>query len=93
MTGHVFHPGHDELHGVTVVVDTSAGQTIVGRFHDVENGTMRLHDVAIHEGGEADSRAEFLRRTQKFGVRVDRKFIAVPEAAVVGLVRLSALSA
>ena len=78
MTGHVFHPGHDELHGVTVVLDMRNGRTIVGRYHDTEAGRMRLHDVAMHDPASGVSREEFLARTLKFGVRAEAKFLAVP---------------
>lgn len=85
MPGHVFHPGHAELHGVTVVLDTSDGRTIVGRYHDTENGVVRLHDVAVHDGVGGVSREEFLQRTLKFGVRTEHKFLPVPAETVTAM--------
>ena len=32
MTGFVLHPGHHELHGITVVVETVGPLTYVARF-------------------------------------------------------------
>lgn len=93
MAGHVFHPGHDELHGVTVVLELRDGGTVIGRYHDTENGSLRLHDVAVQRPGDHGSRAEFLARTLKFGVRSDTKFLAVPEADVERMTPLNALSA
>ncbi|HXE56546.1 MAG TPA: hypothetical protein VNK43_00955 [Gemmatimonadales bacterium] len=89
MAGHVFHPGHHELHGVTVVLETSGGTTYVGRFHDVEGGVVRMHDVAVHDPAASDvGRDDFLRRTLKFGVRADRKFLTIPEGEVTRITPL-----
>lgn len=83
MAGHVFHPGHAELHGVTVVLDTSDGRVVVGRYHDTENGQLRLHDVAVHDPAATGvDRDEFLAKTLKFGVRAEHKFLAVPAETV-----------
>lgn len=88
MSGHVFHPGHHELHGVTVVLD--AGATLwVGRFDSVTPKGLLLHDAgAYREGVSAGTREEFLRRTLKFGVRVEQKHVVVAEAEVRGVRRL-----
>jgi len=82
VAGHVFHPGHAELHGVTVVLDTTDDRTIVGRYHDTENGVVRLHDVGVHAADAGVTREEFLRRTLKFGVRTEHKFLGVPAETV-----------
>lgn len=92
MTGHVFHPGHHELHGITVVVDTRDGRTYVGRFDKEDTSGMHLLNVAIHD--EADtttSREEYLRRTVKFGVRAEQKHLVVPAGDVVSIRRLAEL--
>ncbi len=53
MSGHVFHPGHEELHGVTVVVEGASGRTYVGRYHErVERG-IAMRDVATHDPAAA----------------------------------------
>lgn len=91
MSGHVFHPDHEALHGITVVLDTADGRTIVGRYHDAEGGVVKLHDVAIYVAG-AVSREDYLRRTLKFGVRTEHKFLAVPTAAVRGITPLGELA-
>ena len=90
MTGHVFHPGHHELHGVTVVVDAGA-RTFVGRFDKVEEGMVQLLNVGVHDS-TATPREEFLRKSHKFGVRVDLKHLALPEAEVRSLVPLAELT-
>lgn len=79
MSGHVFHPGHDELHGITVVLEGASGITYVGRWHEqVEKGVV-LHDVATHDPAAGQTRAEFLARTLKFGVKPEQKTVVVSE--------------
>jgi hypothetical protein len=91
VAGHVFHPGHEALHGVTVVVDTTDGRTIVGRYHDTENGAVRLHDAGVHQSAGGVSREEFLAKTLKFGVRAEHRFLAVPAESVTAMRPLNEL--
>jgi len=80
MTGHVFHPGHEELHGVTVVVRGSSGRSWVGRYHERTERGILLHDVAIHDPATAPvDRDTWLARLRKFGVKVDAKHAVIPD--------------
>jgi hypothetical protein len=82
VSGHVFHPGHDELHGITVVLEGASGKTYVGRWHEqVEKGVV-LHDVATHDPVGGLSREDFLSRTIKFGVKPEQKTVVVTEVLV-----------
>jgi hypothetical protein len=93
VTGHVFHPGHDALHGVTVVLDTTGTRTYVGRFDSQDGAGVHLLDVGVHDRADpAVSKDDFLRRTLKFGVRVDRKHLIVPPGEVANVVPLSAIN-
>jgi hypothetical protein len=85
VSGHVFHPGHSALHGITVVLDTRQGSTYVGRFHEETPRGMLLHDAAGFDPAAGGTRDEFLRRTAKYGVRIDHRSIVVPSAEVAGL--------
>ena len=90
MTGHVFHPGHHALHGITVVLQTTGTTTYVGRFDTQDESGVHLLDVAVHEPGDSTpARDEFLRRTLKFGIRVERKHLLVPSREVATIVPLS----
>jgi len=92
MTGHVFHPGHEELHGVTVVVEGNAGLTYVGRYHEQTPRGVLLHDVAVHDAGSSDhSVPSWLRRLAKFGIQIDRKSAVVPLEELIRVVRLTDL--
>ncbi len=90
MSGHVFHPGHEELHGVTVVVESPSGVIWVGRYHERTDRGVLMHDVAIHDPATgAEARADWLRRQLKFGIRVEQKHLTVPNDQARRIVRLS----
>lgn len=94
MSGHVFHPGHQELHGITVLVETSGPVTYLGRFDSEDGEGVHLLDVGVHDGGVgAGSKEDYVRRSIKFGVKVDRKHLVVPRADVARIVRLTELEA
>ena len=89
MSGHVFHPGHEELHGVTVVVESQNGVAWVGRYHERTDRGVLLHDVAIHDPTSADQTREvWIQRLLKFGIRIDQKHVVVPDADASRIVRL-----
>lgn len=78
MTGHVFHPGHDELHGVTVVVAGNSGRTYVGRWHEQTGRGITMHDVAIHDPANNPLALEaWLARQRKFGVAVSEQHLII----------------
>jgi hypothetical protein len=89
VTGHVFHPGHQELHGVTIVLETRGSRTYVGRFHSQDEHGVELHDVGVHDGlPGGTSREEFLRQCNKFGIRPEHRDLFVPSDEVVSISRL-----
>jgi hypothetical protein len=83
----VFHHGHHELHGVTVVVETAGPLTYVGRFDTEDASGVHLLDVGVHDGATG-TREEFVRRSARFGVRPERRHLVVPRAEVVRITRL-----
>jgi len=89
MSGHVFHPGHQELHGVTVVLETHGGRTYVGRFDSQDERGVHMHDVGVHDAAAAAaSKEEFLRRCDKFGIRPEHRDLLVPADDVASITRL-----
>jgi hypothetical protein len=83
MPGHVFHPGHQELHGVTVVLETRGSKTYVGRFDSEDASGVHLHDVGVHDSAVGSvSKEEFLRRCDKFGIRPEQRDLLVPAGEV-----------
>jgi len=87
----VFHPGHHELHGVTVVVETAGPLTYVGRFDTEDEAGVHLLDVGVHDAAAGGTREDFVRRSARFGVRSDRKHLVVPLAEVARITPLGAM--
>jgi len=85
-SGHVFHPGHADLHGITVVLEAAGDVLYVGRYHEETPRGVLLHDVAEHRGPVG--RDEFLQRTLRFGVHAQHQHLVVPTGDVRRLVRL-----
>jgi hypothetical protein len=93
MSGHVFHPGHTELHGITVVVETAGAQTYVGRYDSEDAAGVHLLDVGVHDGAAATvSKEDYIRKSVKFGVRTDLKHLVVPASQVTRISRLGDLA-
>jgi hypothetical protein len=89
VTGHVFHPGHQELHGVTVVLETRGSRTYVGRFHSQDEAGVQLHDVGVHDASAGGTpKQEFLQRCDKFGIRAEHRDLLVPADEVASIRRL-----
>ncbi|MBA2458760.1 MAG: hypothetical protein H0V43_07375 [Gemmatimonadales bacterium] len=88
---HVFHPGHHALHGITVVLETHGAETFLGRFDSEDERGVHLLDVGVHELGAGLSKEEYIRRSAKFGIGVDRKHLLVPRDAVARITPLGEL--
>ena len=93
MPGHVFHPGHAELHGITVVLETNESLTYVGRYDSEDERGVHMLDVGVHDASrEATSKEEYIRKCARFGIRTDHKHLAVPLAQVTKITRLAAMA-
>jgi hypothetical protein len=91
-SGHVFHPGHQELHGITVVVETDGPHTYVGRFDSQDQRGVVMHDVGVYDASAgAASRDEYLTRAAKFGIRAEHKQLLIPGDQVVRITRFTDL--
>ena len=63
-----FHQGKSELHGITVVVDTSGPAIYVGRCDDMDDSGIILLDADVHEESDGGrSKAEYVERAAQFG--------------------------
>jgi hypothetical protein len=90
MAGHVFHPGHAPLHGITVVVETRQERTYVGRFDTDDGGEVHILDAGVHDlalDGRL-SKDEYIRKSVKFGVPSQHKHLTVPTAEIIRITRL-----
>ena len=89
MAGRVFHPGHHELHGITVVLETRGPNTYVGRFDSQDDAGVHLHDVGVHDAtNTSGTKDDFLRRCDRFGIRPELRDLTVPGGDVARIQRL-----
>lgn len=86
--GLVLHPGHQELHGITVIVETTGPTTYVARYDREDERGVHFKDVAAFETGSAEVLEAWLERTRKFGVRVEQKHLVLPAADIRQIRRL-----
>ena len=89
MGGHVFHPGHDEWHGQTVVVFTGGSLTVVGRWDAVQEGTLLMRDAAVHDAeASEESREDWIARLAKYGIPNEHGTYTLPHTEVDRVTRL-----
>jgi hypothetical protein len=84
-----FHQGKGELHGITVVVDTTGAEIFVGRCDDMDDRGVVLDDVDVHRDGEGgSSKEQYVKKAALYGVfkKYDRLFI--PKDKVASIQRL-----
>jgi hypothetical protein len=90
--GHVFHPGHSELHGITVIVETNGPLTYVGRYDSEDERGVHMLDVGVHDEAGGVPKDEYLRKSAKFGIRTEHKHLVVPVEQVLRITRLGAIA-
>ena len=79
-----FHDDKHQLHGITVVVDTTGPEIWVGRCDDIDERQVLLVDADVHrDGDDGRSKEEYVERATNFGVwkkhdrvRIDRRAVA-----------------
>lgn len=81
-----FHDGKHELHGTTVVVDTTGDEIFIGRCDDIDEREVILLDVDVHRAGDGGrSKEDYVQRAALVGVwkKYDRVVIANDKVASV----------
>jgi hypothetical protein len=80
-----FHQGKSELHGITIVVETAAGDLYVGRCEDEDEHVVTLLDADMHRLTDEVSREEYLDKAMRFGVwnRLPRVEVGRPDVASI----------
>jgi hypothetical protein len=87
-----FHHDRHELHGITVVVDTTGPEILVGRVDDLLPERIILWDVDVHRDGEGgQSKEDFVRKAARFGVFPRHRRLVLPRDQVVSVRRLGEL--
>ncbi|HEX7185253.1 MAG TPA: hypothetical protein VF756_25745 [Thermoanaerobaculia bacterium] len=84
-----FHQGKSELHGITVVVDTTGPEIFVGRCDDVDDRGIILDDADVHRDGEGGrSKEEYVKRAAMVGVWKKYDRLLIPKDKVASVRRL-----
>jgi hypothetical protein len=84
-----FHPGHDALHGFTVVLFSDGPSTWVGRWQEERDDTIQLADACEHKDGERGlTKKGFLEELARTGPRPTHRMIGVPRHAVTDVRQL-----
>ena len=87
-----FHEGKHELHGITVVVDTSGPEIFIGRCDDMDERQVLLVDVDVHrDGDDGRSKEEYLQRAASLGTWKKHDRVAIDRRAVTSIRRLGDL--
>lgn len=87
-----FHDGLGDLHGITVVVDTSGPRVYVGRCHEADERKVILHDVDVFEATAEATKEDYLRKAAAYGVWKKHDKLVIPGAEVASIRRLAELS-
>jgi hypothetical protein len=84
-----FHQGKSELHGITVVVDTTGPEIFVGRCDDEDDRGIVLHDVDMHRDGEhGRSKEDYVKRAAMLGTWKKYDALLIPKEKVASVRRL-----
>jgi hypothetical protein len=84
-----FHQGKSELHGITVVVDTTGPEIFVGRCDDEDERGILLNDADVHRDGEnGRSKEEYVRRAAQLGVWKKYDHLLIPRDRIASVRRL-----
>ena len=84
-----FHQGKSELHGITVVVDTTGPEIFVGRCDDMDDQGILLNDADMHRDGEGGrSKEDYVRRAAQFGVWKKYDRLMIPSDKIASVRRL-----
>ena len=89
-----FHHDKGELHGITVVVDTTGSRVYVGRCDTMTDEGIVLLDLDVHEDGhEGRSKQDFVRQVAKFGHWNRHSRVVVPRDEIANVQRLGDIAA
>jgi hypothetical protein len=84
-----FHDDMGELHGITVVVDTTGPTVAVGRCHEERPAEIVLLDAALHSDGDAgQTKSAWIAQAAKWGVFPQHKSLRIPREQIATVERL-----
>ena len=87
---HVRHADKGDLHGITVVVDTTGAELYIGRFFEQRTDGVVLLDVARHRDGAGGvSKDQYVQTAARYGQWRELEQVVVPTPQVRSVTRLA----
>lgn len=84
-----FHQGKSELHGITVVVDTTGPEIVVGRCDDEDDRGIFLNEADVHQEGESGrSKEDYVKRVSMLGFWKKHDRLFIPRDKIASIRRL-----
>jgi len=78
-----FHDNLGDLHGITVLVETTSDVVFVGRCHEQNASEIVILDAADHDPTESDqTRTDWLKQATQWGVFPKHKVLRLPVTTV-----------
>lgn len=88
-----FHQNRSELHGITVVVDTTGPEIVIGRCDDEDDRGIILNDADVHRDGEGGrSKEDYVQRAAQFGIWKKYDRLMIPREKVASVRRLGEIA-
>ena len=88
------HADKGDLHGITVVVDTTGAELYIGRFFEQRGDAIVLLDVARHrDGANGVSKQQYVDTAARYGQWKEFEQVLVPLPEVRSVTRLAAAGA
>jgi hypothetical protein len=85
-----FHQNRGELHGITVIVDTTGPEIFVGRCNDEDDRGIFLFEADVHHDGEGGrSKEEYVRRVSQLGFWKKHDQLMIPREKIASVRKLS----
>jgi hypothetical protein len=76
-------PIHEAPHGQNLVIETSSGRVIIGRFDSSNGFEVVMHDVDVWDPPQGADVEHYVRETATYGVDVKQRDFAFGAAEVV----------
>ena len=84
------HANKGDLHGITVVVDTTGAELYIGRFFEQRGDGIVLLDVARHrDGANGVSKQQYVDTAARYGQWKELAQVLVPLPEVRSVTRLA----
>ncbi len=75
-----------------MVVETNGSLTYVGRYDSEDEQGVHMLDVGVHDSAQGGLKEDYVRKSARFGIRVDHKHLVLPSSQVARITRLGVMA-